>query len=150
MLGAFSGCGQTYRMGSAGMEPTIKRDQVILVDRAAYHRQSPERWDIVALSAGKNDSPMILRLWGLPGETITLDRTGLRVNGLGIDLPQNLESTVDFREVLSRDSLPHVEFPYTISPNAFFVVGDNLRNSYDSRYWGEVPTNWLLGKVVLR
>jgi len=130
------------------MEPTIKTNELIYVDWHAYKRAAPQRWDVIAFTTPTNSDLHIFRIWGLPGETISLLGGKLQINGTNTPLPTHLQPAIKMDEALTHPmSLQMVMFPYTISSSGYFVVGDNLGNSFDSRYWGEVPSNSIVGRV---
>ncbi len=90
-----------------------------------------KRGDIVVLLYPDDPSKSyIKRVAGLPGEEVNVDNGKLYINGAQIDEPY-LDS-----EYLSSDSMPG---PVRVKDHHYFVLGDNRRNSSDSRYWGLVP-----------
>jgi len=137
-------------MGPANMEPTIKTNELIYLDRNAYRMTAPKRWDIIAFTTPTNSSLHVFRIWGLPGETIAFDAGKLHINGTNVILPAHLHATIKLDDALASGPIPLVPFPYRISSNAYFVLGDNLRNSFDSRYYGEVSSNAIVGRVKSR
>lgn len=83
----------------------------------------------------------IKRIVGLPGETLMIEDGKILINGMQIEesyLPAEYQSV---------DSLPE---PVKIPDSHYFVLGDNRRNSSDSRYWGTVPRDLIYGKYWFR
>lgn len=101
-----------------------------------------DRGDIIVLLYPKDTTKSyIKRVIGLPGETIMITDGKVIINGKQIEEPY---LNADF---LSQDSMPA---PVEIPDQHYFVLGDNRRNSSDSRYWGTVPRNLIYGKFWFR
>ena len=83
----------------------------------------------------------IKRIVGLPGETVMIEGGKVFING------KPLEESYISAEFLSQDTL---QAPVEIPGGHYFVLGDNRRNSSDSRYWGTVPRNLIYGKYWFR
>ena len=83
----------------------------------------------------------IKRVVGLPGEEVNVENGRLYINGMQIDEPY-LDT-----EYLSSDSMPG---SVHVKEHHYFVMGDNRRNSSDSRYWGLVPEKYIYGKAIFR
>ncbi|MCA9295807.1 MAG: signal peptidase I [Phycisphaerales bacterium] len=131
---------------------------------------APERGDIIIFEAPHNDVRMVKRVVGLPGDRITLISNRLYVNGSPVGLELAPPSLVDTEELA--DPLPHLYAEETIGSDThlvmfqpsrasrhtmaaidvpegqFFVMGDNRDNSGDSRVFGLVPRDRIMGKVV--
>lgn len=127
---------------SGAMIPTLQINDKILVDKHSYQTQAPQRGDIVlfrptpALVAQNFKDVFIKRVIGLPGETVQVKSNKVYING----------------KALSENYLaepPDYEYgPVTIPNNAYFVLGDNRNNSYDSHYWGFVARAYIFGKAI--
>jgi signal peptidase I len=93
-----------------------------------------------APTAGESSQIFIKRVVGLPGDTIAL------VNGTVI---RNGAAEPRSYKVEPCGQLPVCNFPHpvTIPPDEYFVLGDNLPASDDSRFWGPVKRSWLIGLV---
>lgn len=151
MLLAVPACGkQTARMRSTSMEPTIRSGQVVLVDYNAYSKAEPRRWDIVVFEPVVDDAraQWVMRVVGLPGETIMIRQDGIVVNGQLCPTPGEVPHPYG-RVPSSFAETALIAYPYVVPTNAYFVLGDNVTNSYDSRFWGGVPRSKIKGKVIL-
>ena len=136
------------------MEPTIKSGERVTVDLLAYATGGAARWDIVAIDLRRWTNafvPEVNRVIGLPGETISLTSTGIVVNGALLSMPTELSGIV----YGSPEQLPQrmrrevISFPYVVPSTHYFLLGDNWKNSYDSRFFGGVASTNILGKVIL-
>ena len=145
-----------YRIPSSSMEPTLHcarptygcqghfSDRV-LACRICYRLSAPQRGDIVVfhtpqLAATRCDGGgvYVKRLVGLPGETWE-ERAGyVYIDGKRLDEP--------YVKPTRRDSSTIA--PVKIPAGQYFMMGDNRSGSCDSRRWGTVPRNNLIGKVV--
>ena len=141
------GCGKLYVVSPSNMEPTIHTNDIVSLNRKAYRRASPQRWDVIAFSLPARAGLHVSRIWGLPGETVNLTNGTFQVNGTNVSLPSNLVSVVKLRDLVPPSNRATIQFPYKTSNTGYFVMGDNLANSNDSRYWGEVSSNTIAGRV---
>ncbi|MEZ0274102.1 MAG: signal peptidase I [Roseimicrobium sp.] len=144
---------QIFLMPSSGMDPAITPGDHVYVNFRAYRNELPARGDIVAFWSA--DVPAIdtkdgyssyfaLRVVGLPGEEISVVDGKLTVNGA---IPPELQNlgyvTADFPTgPLRADGVV-----YRVPQDCIFVLGDNTRASYDSRYWGPLPVSALRGRA---
>ena len=140
----FFSCDKSFYMVGDAMAPTFKNGDLISADMSAYENQSPKRWDIIIF----NSPPMpehdwVMRIVGLPGEVIDYDNLGVTVNGKKFHAPI---SGVMYSKGIGKDTLTH---PYTIPENHYYVVGDNVHNSNDSRFWGALSVDKILGKAII-
>lgn len=129
---------QGYRTEGQSMEPNFHNDEYVLVNKAAYLFQQPQRGDVIVFHYPFDiHKDFIKRIIGLPHDTIHLNTTGVSINGHLIQEPFsgvsfNLESNT-----------------WNLGPDQFFVMGDNRNNSLDSRVWGPLERSYIIGKVVV-
>jgi signal peptidase I len=140
---------QPVRVEGQSMMPKLHDQDRIFVNKFLYplrewmgDKEPIKRGDIVVLLFPDDPSKSyIKRVVGLPGEEINIEDGKLFINGQQLDEPY-LDA-----EFLSRDSLPT---PTRIKDHHYFVMGDNRRNSSDSRYWGLVPERYIYGQAIFR
>ncbi|SFR65453.1 signal peptidase I [Anaeromicropila populeti] len=126
-------------IAGTSMEPTYSDKQDIIINRMSYRFSSPKRGDIIYFS--HNDVLSIKRVIGLPEETIELKNGKLYIDG------ELLEENYFDREVGNPGD---ITYPVTLGNDEYFVIGDNLDNSLDSRQsaYGMIQRDEVLGKVI--
>jgi signal peptidase I len=137
--------GQPYLiMNTPVMEPTIKKGDIIFVDPSVYETQHPERWDIVVYKRSTEyyKGPFVMRIVGLPGEVISYDSLGILIDGKRFAPP----ITEIIYRINKDDRVIHHPFP--IPENEYYLIGDNVNDAIDSRMWGSIPKENIIGKVT--
>ncbi len=145
---AVQSCGKnSFTMTSKAMEPTIKNGEIITADLNIYTNQLPERMDIVLFHSPKlAKTDWLMRIVGLPGEVVSFDSTGLLIDGKAVNSPNSdIHYQLNF---LESDSFKVVTHPYKIPEGEYYFLGDNVGDSYDSRFWGSIPKENIYGKVL--
>ena len=162
--------GEAFRIPSAAMEPTLLVGDFIFVAKAPRSRRSPQHAAIVVFRSVEDSLPtlrIVKRVLGLPGDTLrmvgdTFYRNGMRLNESYVvhtaSEPLEIE---EFRLQQIRSwQLPHYTGrdanhyrptlrdwgPVVVPPDSFFALGDNRDESYDSRFYGFVPTASIIGQ----
>lgn len=157
---------------SPSMEPTIKVGDHVLIMRSwlAYpFGRMPQRGDIITFvipasqlgeegaeeetpgrrkisplfsEPRKGEDLLIKRVVGLPGETIQIVGRDLYINGkkTPVDFPVGADPWFDYPYAVDK--------PLKLGPDELFVLGDNPHNSEDSRFWGPLKREEVLGKFI--
>jgi signal peptidase I len=124
------------------MEPNFEDNQFLIVSRVKYLLGEPQRGDIVVFHyPGNTEEDYIKRVIGLPGEVVEIYDTLVYVNGVPLDEPYINEPC---RPEQCRDNL------WELGPDEYFVMGDNRNRSEDSRRFGPVPREFIVGEVFVR
>ena len=106
---------------------------------ALFPFHPPRRGDVIVFRYPKDPSrDFVKRVIGLPGETVEIHRGAVRIDGEVLDEP--------YLEERDLSSLG----PTLVPPESYFVMGDNRDGSSDSRHWGTVPLENIVGKVLVR
>ena len=144
-----------YRIPSPSMEPTLhcakptdgcqsRLSDRVIANRLVYRLHAPERGDIVVFDAPPRveaacdaKGTFVKRIVGLPGEEISMRRGYVFVNGVRLDEREYLREAYRGEETGS----------WGRSSDGYFVLGDNRSMSCDSRRWGVVPRENIIGRV---
>lgn len=141
-----AGCNR-HSFTSGAMAPTISPHERITISYAAYAFGRPERWDVIAFKPlGYSNQIWVMRVVGLPGETITFSGNQIMVNGKPIISPARL-ANINYVSLDSIGRTGSVSMPYAVPLQSYFVLGDSSHSANDSRYWGAVPQANIVGKV---
>ena len=147
---------QAFSIPSESMEPTLNRGDRLLVDKVGYRFGGVQRGDIVVFDSPKGqlvgtDEPLIKRVVGLEGETIELNDGIVIVDGHYM-----LEHYLDPSTLtLSQGPIPGCVNggslnSCTVAEGHIFVLGDNRPSSRDSRFFGPVETETIIGRAWLK
>jgi signal peptidase I len=129
---------QNYQIDGPSMQNTLHTGQYVLVNKVAYLFHAPERGDIIVLQEPDNPNrDLIKRVIGLPGDTIRWDGTNVWVNGTELSEPYITKASNYNANTV------------TLGKDQYFVMGDNRPQSEDSRAFGVVPKDYIIGKAIL-
>lgn len=163
---------KAYSMAAGSMIPAVGSGEKVMVDLRAYDDAKPARGDVVVFLFPKDESiSYVKRVVGLPGDTVEFRDKMLLINGKAVPMTKvedgpwhSLLETEDDRRALSAyeedlDGHKHVVFynmttlmnadyaARRIPEGQYFVLGDNRDKSSDSRFWGFVREEAIVGKV---
>lgn len=133
--------------GSRAMAPTITRDYLV-VDVNAYRFSAPARWHAVVLEPQEQPTGAyvaeVLRVIGLPGETVSFLDGKVVIDGQPVTPPQQLREVRFHAEVAEAQLLGH---PYTVPEGHYYLLGDNPDEAEDSRTLGAFAEADICGRV---
>ncbi len=136
-----------YVVSGSSMEPNFDNWDYLITDRLSYRLEEPQRGDVIVFHLPQEYSrTLIKRVIGLPGDTIAVE--GNRVRITNIDNPEGF--------ILDEPYLSEQNFggpsniTVTLGATDYFVLGDNRKVSSDSRTWGALPEDHIVGRVLLR
>lgn len=137
---------QPNQVKGASMEPTFASGDYIFTSKITYKFRSPERGDVIVFRSPKNpDIDYIKRIIGLPGDQILIQNGIVNVNGKPIH-----ESYIASSTNLWDGGFVSEGVSITIPGNELFVMGDNRQRSSDSREFGSIPVESVIGQVFYR
>src|SRR6266480_2159486 len=155
--------GRTYRRGDIIARGAVDTGDQVFVDKFTYNFVKPHRGDVFVFRTnhipGIREDPeagspfYIKRLAGLPGDRLRIDPPFLYVDGKkaeGYGFERVMSAKPPYRGyALGHDNLSQPDRTFTVPRDGYFALGDNSYNSYDSRYWGAVPEENLVGRGLL-
>lgn len=135
---------QPFIVSGASMYPTFHDSEYLIIDEISYILGEPKRNDVVVFKYPKDTTKFFIkRIIGLPGETVDINGEEVTItnaenkDGFKLDQPyvENKSNTTGH---------------YVLEEDEYFVMGDNRSASSDSRYWGPVKENLLVGRALVR
>ncbi len=145
-----------YRIPSPSMTDTLLIKDRVLVNRVVYHLRDIERGDIVVFRWPENrDLVFIKRVMGLPGDRLQAKDGQLYVNDVAQDEPYVHVTNGVIDPTQAAPPIPGTTMSdpwslaaeYTVPAGSYFMMGDNRTNSDDSRVWGPVPEDDIIGSA---
>lgn len=140
---------QPFIVSGSSMEPNFYNGQYLVINEIGYTFGAPQRGDIIVFKYPKDTSQyFIKRIIGLPGERVDIQDNKVIVfnsahpNGFALDESYLPKTDLTFADGQFNN--------VTVGNSEYFVLGDNRMASSDSRFWGTVPKNDIVGKVWLR
>lgn len=132
---------EAFVIPSESMVPTLMVGDRVLANKFIYDFTEPDRGDIAVFrSVGGENENLIKRVIGLPGDRVAVRNGEAYVNGERLDEPYLNQGLPD----------TSTSEPTTVPENSYFMLGDNRGNSGDSRVFGPVPEDNLVGEAFLR
>lgn len=141
---------QPYRVEGASMLPRFTTNDHLIVDKLSYRFTEPHRGDIIVFKYPRETSIYyVKRIIGLPGERVSIKDNTITItkaDGSSFVLAENayLASTV------KTNPSSQGETEFSVAQNSYFVLGDNRPASSDSREWGLLPKEDIIGRVILQ
>jgi signal peptidase I len=136
---------QPFIVKGDSMVPNFHTGDYLIIDEISYRFYEPKRGDVVVLKYPLDPSQRyIKRIIGLPGETVKVKDGKIWISRDG------QTETLLQESYLPADLVTDGDVNLTLRENKYFVLGDNRQFSYDSRRWGELPKEYIIGKAVFR
>lgn len=135
---------QPFVVEGLSMYPTFGDGDYLIIDELTYRLEDPARGDVIVFRYPNNPSIFyIKRIIGLPGETVKI------VDGIvTITKTDGTELTLDEKYVVAEDAT--YSGKTMVGSEQYFVLGDNRPKSSDSRVWGVLPKQDIMGKAFVR
>jgi signal peptidase I len=137
---------QPFIVSGASMDPTFETGEYLIVNQISYRLGDPERGQVAVFKYPKDETKyFIKRVIGLPGETVIIDGTSVIIKNKnypdGFKLKEPYISVTNQKE----DTIN-----VTLKADQYFVMGDNRAESFDSRAWGILPRDLIIGTPFIR
>lgn len=168
---------EPFQIPSSSMVPTLQKGDFIVVNKWVYGLRlpvlrnlvvpigEPERGDVMVFFPPHEQRYFIKRLVGLPGDKVSVVDGVLFINGAQMAQSDAQPVADDLRSALFSENLDGYQHPIqrrlqpgrlsqnfhdVVPPGHYFMMGDNRDNSSDSRVWGPVPAERVVGKAFAR
>jgi len=136
---------QPFIVSGASMQETFQNGEYLIVDQVSYHLHAPERGDVVIFRYPKDPSKyFIKRIIGVPGDTISIEGSVVTI------VNQANPEGFTLNEPYIKSMRPGVTIKEELGEREYFVMGDNRDESSDSRVWGVLQEERIIGKAFLR
>ncbi len=135
---------QPFVVSGTSMVPTFQNSDYLIVDEISYRFEDPKRGEVIIFKYPKDTTKyFIKRIIGLPGETVVIN--GNAVTIINKEHPEGF--TLDDSYIQNKS----VNYMQTnLGPDEYFVMGDNRAGSSDSRFWGNLPKDLIVGRALVR
>lgn len=135
---------QPFIVEGLSMYPTFKDKDYLIIDQVSYRFHEPQRGDVVVFRYPNNPSIFyIKRIIGLPGESVSIERGVVTITHA-----QGEKTTLTETYVVDEDATYTLDA--TLGNEQYFVMGDNRPKSSDSRVWGPLPKEDIIGRALVR
>ncbi len=136
---------QPFIVSGASMENTFHTGEYLIIDQLSYNFQEPQAGDVIVFRYPKNPSTFFIkRIIGTPGDTVSIDG-----NVVTITNDEHPNGYV-LKEPYIAEMSPNTFLTETLDDREYFVMGDNRNKSSDSRVWGTLQRENIIGRVFLR
>jgi signal peptidase I len=135
-----------YIVSGASMDPTFKSWDYLIIDRLSWHFEEPVRGDVVVFKFPQDPTrSFIKRVIGLPGDTVVLSGTSVKIKN-----SDNSDGFLLEEEYIADENMRPSHMIVSLTEGEYFVLGDNRLQSADSRVWGVLPRDLIVGRPIFR
>lgn len=135
---------QPFFVRGNSMEPTYKTNDYLLIEEVSYHFRNPRRGEIIVFKYPRNPSDYyIKRVIGLPGEIVEITNGRIKIYNI-----ENPKGKILEEPYINNKFTPG-QLKISLKKNEYFVLGDNREHSSDSRSWGALPADHIIGRSWL-
>jgi len=138
---------QPFMVDGASMEPNFFDNEYLIINEISYRFTEPQRGDVIVFKNPENETQFFIkRVIALPKETIKIEEGDIYIRVQGGE---------NFIKIDESDYLPETtqtfgNYELELKKDEYFVLGDNRRNSKDSRTIGPIKENLIMGKAWIR
>ena len=127
------------------MQETFQSGEYLIVDQVTYHLSKPKRGEVVVFRYPRDPSKFFIkRIIGVPGDTVTIEQSKVTISN--DEFPEGIILDENYINEMS----PTGNFAETLGDREYFVMGDNRDHSSDSRSWGVLQEERIVGRAFMR
>jgi len=137
---------QPFIVSGASMESTFSNGQYLIVDQLSYRFNPPRRGDVIIFRFPKDPSKFFIkRIIGLPGESVEIQNKTITIRD-----ENNPDGLVLSEPYLEASHVRNDFLTVSLEDGEYFVLGDNRKASSDSRVWGTLDEELIIGRALVR
>lgn len=137
---------QPFIVSGASMDNTFHNGEYLIVDQVTYHFNTPTRGDIVIFRYPRDPSKFFIkRIIGVPGDTVHIEQNSVKI--INSAYPEGFILDEPYIKSMAPTPKPVIE---NLGEREYFVMGDNRDQSSDSRSWGVLQEERIVGRAFLR
>lgn len=135
---------QPFIVSGESMENTLHTGEFLIIDEITYRFEAPKRGEVIVFRYPKDPSKFFIkRIIGLPGETIDIQGDVVKITN-----KDGIETTL--KEPYIKSMARNTSLTETLGDREYFVMGDNRDASSDSRVWGVLNSDRIVGRALFR
>ncbi len=135
---------QPFIVSGASMEDTFHSGEYLIVDQVTYHLEDPQRGDVIVFRYPQDPSKFFIkRIIGIPGDTVD-------IQGNTVTLTTADGETTTLNEPYIKTMAENTTLNEVLGEREYFVMGDNRDASSDSRVWGVLQKEKIIGRALIR
>ena len=136
---------QPFFVKGQSMEPNFENGDYLIVDEISYKLREPKRGEVIVFKYPENPSQrFIKRVIGLPNETVEIEDGKVKI------FKNSQLQILDEEDYIQSLIYTSGDIQVILGPNEYFVLGDNRDFSFDSRRFGVLSKEYIIGRVLLR
>ncbi|MBU0999963.1 signal peptidase I [Patescibacteria group bacterium] len=137
---------QFHKVSGNSMVPTFQSNDYLITEKVSYRFRDPKKGEVIVLKNPRDESQeFIKRIIAVPGDSLHISKNSLFINGQKVNedfLPPDTQTMSG--AFIKEDSI------IKAGDNQYFVFGDNRNNSSDSRNWGPITKEEIVGRAFFR
>jgi signal peptidase I len=141
----------SYIVEGESMLPTLEEGNKLVVNKVGFQADELERFDVIVFHANEKED-YVKRVIGLPGDEVEYRDDELFINGKKVEEPflEKYRAKIFNGTLTGNFTLEEITGKKIVPEGQLFVLGDNRHGSWDSRHFGYIPADEVVGKVNLR
>jgi signal peptidase I len=137
---------QFHKVSGNSMFPTYHNGDFLITEKITYRLSGPKRGDVIILKNPRDESQdFIKRIIALPGDSVKVENDSVYINGVLLDEPYLPSGTPTHAGAFFTEGTT-----IKADSNQYFVFGDNRNHSSDSREWGAITKQEIIGRAFFR